>query len=212
MPTRDANKKIRLIMELRRAGVTDMAVLGALEGVDRTAFVPAELRGRAWEDTALPIGCGQTISQPLVVATMTAALELGEGDRVLEVGTGCGYQAAVLAKLVRRVTTIERWRELSEAAEARLEAARVRNVTCLVGDGMQGWPPAAPFDRVVVTAAARHGPPEALLGQIKDGGRMVIPVGPPGEQVLRLYVKGETTAVRDLMPVRFVPLLPDVAG
>jgi protein-L-isoaspartate(D-aspartate) O-methyltransferase len=203
-----ANKKIRLLMALRAAGVTDAAVLGALESVPRDMFVPEELSARAWEDTALPIGCGQTISQPLVVAVMTAALAPCDRDRVLEVGTGCGYQAAVLARLVRRVYTIERWPELAGAAAARLEALRVRNVTCLTGDGTAGWPAAAPFDAVIVTAAARHGPPEALMAQLKPGGRMVIPVGPPGAQMLRLYTKGQgSMEARDLMPVRFVPLV-----
>lgn len=195
-------------MALRAAGVTDAAVLGALESVPRDVFVPAELSARAWEDTALPIGCGQTISQPLVVAVMTAALAPGDLDRVLEVGTGCGYQAAVLARLVRRVYTIERWPELADAAAARLEALRVRNVTCLTGDGTAGWPAAAPFDKIIVTAAPRDGPPEALVAQLKPGGRMVIPVGPQGTQVLRLYIKGaDGMEMRDLMPVRFVPLI-----
>ncbi|HBH26025.1 MAG TPA: protein-L-isoaspartate O-methyltransferase [Rhodospirillaceae bacterium] len=215
MPTQTANKKIRLLLALRAAGITDTRVLAAIESVPRDTFVPEELKPQAWEDTALPIGCGQTISQPLVVATMTAALEPTDRDKVLEVGTGCGYQAAVLARLVRRVYTIERHKPLLQAAESRLETLGVRNVTAICGDGMAGWPAQAPFDKIIVTAAAHGEPPPVLLEQLKVGGHLVIPVGGQGEQVLRRYTKESAEgafAVKGLLPVRFVPLLPDVAG
>lgn len=214
MSTQTANKKIRLLMILRSAGITNTRVLSALESVPREIFVPPELSPQAWEDMALPIGCGQTISQPFVVAKMTEALEPSDRDKVLEVGTGCGYQAAVLARLVRRVYTIERWKPLLKEAEARLEVLRVRNITALCGDGMLGWPAQAPFDKIIVTAAARDKPPLALLEQVRVGGILVIPIGGVGEQVLRRYQKESDEgafAVRDLCPVRFVPLLPDIA-
>lgn len=218
MNTQDANKRIRLIMHLRSCGVTDMDVLGAMERVPRETFVPEEIRDQAWEDTALPIGLGQTISQPFVVASMTAALQLSDRDNVLEIGTGCGYQTAVLAKLCRRVYTIERHPPLQKRAEETLNNLKVRNVTAIAADGMQGWPTIhgrnpAPFDKIIVTAAARDKPPPALMDQLKTGGLLVIPVAVNGEQVLRRYKKEseDTTAHKDLLPVRFVPLLPDVA-
>jgi protein-L-isoaspartate(D-aspartate) O-methyltransferase len=181
-------------------------------------FVPESVRYQAWDDIALPIGRGQTISQPYVVAAMTAALKLSDRDKVLEIGTGCGYQTAILAKLCRRVYTIERHKPLLEDAERRLNDLKVRNITAIAADGMKGWPKInnidqAPFDKIIVTAAARGKPPQKLFDQLKEGGLMVIPVGESGEQVLRLYKKesdGSFTA-KDLMPVRFVPLLPDIA-
>ncbi len=219
MNTQDMNKRVRLIMHLRKMGVTDMSVLGAMEKVPREKFVPESVRHQAWEDIALPIGRGQTISQPYVVAAMTAALKLSDRDKVLEIGTGCGYQTAILSKLCRRVYTIERHKPLLKDAEKRFDELKLRNITAIAADGMQGWPrinnvDQAPFDKIIVTAAARGKPPQALLDQVKDGGLMVIPVGENGEQVLRCYKKetdGSFTA-KDLMPVRFVPLLPDIAG
>lgn len=217
--TQDTNRRIRLIMDLRTKGITDMAVLGAMERVPRDAFVPEAVRDQAWDDMALPIGLGQTISQPWVVAAMTQALQVSDRDQVLEIGTGCGYQAAVLANLTRRVYTIERHGALAKRAEERFETLRIRNVTALCGDGMRGWPhkhegQAPKFNKIIVTAGARHSPPEALLDQLADGGRMVIPVGEPGEQMLKLYYRAEQgggVQVSDLMAVRFVPLLPDIA-
>ena len=213
MNTQDINKRIRLIMELRKKGITD-----AMERVPRDYFVPDAVKDQAWDDMALPIGRGQTISQPLVVATMTQALKLSDQDKVLEIGTGCGYQTAVLAHLCRRVYTIERHKPLQKAAQQRLEDLKLRNVTALAGDGMKGWPTMhgidqAPFDKIIVTAAAREKPPQKLLDQLKIGGMMIIPVGGEDGQVLKLYKKDavETTAVKDVMPVRFVPLLPDIA-
>ncbi len=212
------NKRIRLIMHLRTRGITDTNVLSAMERVPRDAFVPREVLDQAWEDTALPIGRGQTISQPLVVAAMTEGLKLSDRDKVLEIGTGCGYQTAILAHLSRRVYTIERHVPLQKDAEKRFDQLKLRNITALAADGMKGWPKIngidqAPFDKIIVTAAASAAPPQALLDQLKPGGIMVIPVGPPGEQMLKSYQKNEdgSFAIKDLMPVRFVPLLPDIA-
>ena len=217
--TQDINKRIRLIMELRNKGVTNTAVLAAIEKVPRVFFVPAAVKDQAWDDIALPIGRGQTISQPLVVASMTAALHVSDRDKVLEIGTGCGYQTAVLAHLCRRVYTIERHRPLLVDAEKRLEQLKLRNVTAIAGDGMKGWPriggiDQAPFDKIIVTAAARETPPQALLDQLREGGLMVIPVGESGNQVLRSYKKepGGEFSTKDLFGVRFVPLLPDIAS
>lgn len=218
MNTQDINKRIRLVMDLRSKGITDMDVLAAMEKVPRDYFVPAAVKDQAWDDMALPIGRGQTISQPLVVAMMTQALQLSDQDKVLEIGTGCGYQTAVLSRLCRRIYTIERHKPLQEAAQVRLEELKLRNVTALAGDGMKGWPTMhgidqAPFDKIIVTAAARNKPPQKLIDQLKIGGMMIIPVGDEDGQVLKLYKKDtvETTSVRDVMPVRFVPLLPDIA-
>jgi len=156
MTTQDSTtpKKLRLIMELRRGGVSDQHVLGAIERIPRELFVPATFVDQAYENVALPIGRGQTVSQPLVVAHMTEALEVGARHKVLEIGTGSGYQAAVLAKLCRRVYSIERHRELLREAEQRLAKLRIHNVTLRFGDGTKGWPEQAPFDRIIVTAAA----------------------------------------------------------
>ena len=205
-------------MDLRRKGIQDSGVLGAMERIPRDEFVPAAVRDQAWEDMALPIGRGQTISQPYVVAAMTQALQLSDRDKVLEIGTGCGYQTAILSKLCRRVYSIERHKPLLANAENMFEALKLRNITAIAGDGMLGWPKMhgidqAPFDKIICTAAAREKPPQALIDQLKDGGVMVIPVGPSGDQMLKLFRKesADAYAVKDLMPVRFVPLLPDVA-
>ncbi len=213
-----ANKRIRLIMDLRMQGITDTNVLSAIERVPRDYFVPPYAQDQAWENTALPIGLGQTISQPFVVAFMTQALELTDRDKVLEIGTGCGYQAAVLSRLVRRVYTIERYKDLLRMAEKRFDYLKLRNITAIAADGMKGWPKIhgidqAPFDKIIVTAAAREKPPEALINQIRVGGSMIIPVGGVGEQMLKLYKResDEAYSVRDMLPVRFVPLLPDVS-
>jgi protein-L-isoaspartate(D-aspartate) O-methyltransferase len=204
---------IRLIMHLRNAGITDIRVLSALERIPREIFIPHQMQDQAYEDIALPIGRGQTISQPFVVAFMSQALELDDRMKVLEIGTGSGYQACVLAKLCRRVYSIERHKPLLERAEKIFDELKLRNITAIVGDGMKGWPQQAPFDRIIVTAGAQDKPPQALLDQLAIGGIMIIPVGKNGHQVLRRYKKeaDETYAVKDLMPVRFVPLLPDIA-
>ena len=209
------NHRIRMLMYLRNAGILDTRVLDAITGkVPREVFVPEALRDQAYDDTTLPIGRGQTISRPTVVATMTQALEIEKNHKVLEIGTGSGYQTCILARLCLRVYSIERHKPLLLQAERIFEALNIRNVTAIAGDGMKGWPLQAPFDRIICTAAAPGKPPQALLDQIKEGGMMVIPVAvADGTQVLRLYKKeGEDTfAVRDLMPVRFVPLLPNLA-
>ena len=208
-----AAKIIRLIMNLRTAGITDTDVLSAMERVPREIFIPKQMHDQAYEDIALPIGRGQTISQPFVVAFMTQALEVNDRTKVLEIGTGSGYQACVLARLCRRVYTIERHKPLLEGAEHIFNELKLRNITAICGDGMKGWPQQAPFDRIIVTAGAMDKPPQALLDQLSIGGIMIIPVGKNGQQVLRRYKKeaDDTYAVKDLLPVRFVPLLPDIA-
>lgn len=219
MNTQDINRRIRLIMDLRTKGITDTTVLSAMERVPRDEFVPDAVKDQAWEDMALPIGRGQTISQPYVVASMTAALQISDMDKILEIGTGCGYQTAVLARLCRRVYTIERHKLLLNRAEKKFEELRIRNVTAIAADGMKGWPKIngidqAPFDKIIVTAAAREKPPQALIDQLKPGGTMIIPVGPSGDQMLKLFKKesDEAYSARDIFPVRFVPLLPDIAS
>ena len=180
-------RKIRLLMELRKQGVSDTGVLSAMERVPRELFVPEAFQDQAYENIALPIGAGQTISQPQIVAEMTAALELGPRLKVLEVGTGSGYQAAVLAHLCRRLYTIERHRTLAEDAEARFAALRLGNIVVQVGDGGEGWPAQAPFDRIIVTAQAEM-LPEVLLSQLREGGVMILPIveNGRGQMVVRL--------------------------
>lgn len=203
-----ANDKIRLLMKLRREGITDTRVLSAIESIPREVFVDARFRDQAYEDTALPIDSGQTISQPTVVAWMTWALQVGERMKVLEIGTGSGYQAAILSKLCRRVYTIERHRDLLKQAEKRFEELRLRNVTSMAGDGSKGWPDVAPFDRIIVTAAAGE-VPKNLLEQLAPGGVMVVPVGEQGgEQILlRIQRTEQGFDTQHLMNVRFVPLI-----
>jgi protein-L-isoaspartate(D-aspartate) O-methyltransferase len=203
-----ASRKIRLLMELRRSGVTDTRVLSAIEVVPREAFVAEPFLDKAYENSALPIECGQTISQPLVVGIMSQALEIGDRMKVLEVGTGSGYQAAVLAKLCRRVYTIERHRTLATVAEKRFADLRIHNITAKLGDGYKGWPEQAPFDRILVTAAARE-LPITLLEQLADDGIMVIPVGdnPFDQQVMVIHRQGENFTTQSILPVRFVPLV-----
>ncbi|MBM3559889.1 MAG: protein-L-isoaspartate(D-aspartate) O-methyltransferase [Alphaproteobacteria bacterium] len=205
--------RARLVLHLRGQGITDTDVLAAIERVPRDLFVPDAFKDQAWEDMALPIGHGQTLSQPYVVARMAEALQLDPRHKVLEVGTGSGYHAAVLAQLCRRVYTIERHRPLSVEAERRFKALRLYNITVLVGDGMKGWPQQAPFDRISVTAAAVE-PPPALLEQLGAGGVMVMPVGGhDGTQDLMRYRRGPDGDIADekLLAVRFVPLLPGIA-
>jgi len=200
--------KIRLLMELRSQGITDARVLAAIERTPRHLFVPPELLDQAYENTALPIGKGQTISQPIVVATMTQKLAIGERMRVLEVGTGSGYQAAILARLCRRVYTVERHRDLLNDAEQRFRDLKLDNISTRWGDGAKGWPEQAPFDRIIVTAAAAE-IPQALLDQLKDGGLMVVPVGEDiwDQQLMLIQRNGDDIASEHLMDVRFVPLV-----
>ena len=205
-------RRARLVLGLRSGGVTDAAVLTAIEETPRDLFVPQLFQDRAWEDSALPIACGQTISQPLIVGLMTQALGLKARFRVLEIGTGSGYQTAVLARLVRYVYTVERYRTLLGEAEARLKALGVGNVISRFGDGAEGWREQAPFDRILVTAAAPE-EPHRLLTQLKPDGVLVAPVGRGAVQSLRRYVgDGSGGFVKEeLGEVRFVPLLPGVA-
>ncbi len=200
-----------LIMSLRHHGIRDPRVLEAIEKTPRDLFVEEGWRDHAWDDTALPISCGQTISQPYIVAYMTEQLEVEPHHRVLEVGTGSGYQAAVLARLARRVFTIERHRDLLELARRRFALLGLDNIEARLGDGYHGWPEAAPFDRIIVTAAPPK-VPEALLDQLAEGGVMVIPVGTPyGYQELEKIVRTPHGFERKrLIPVRFVPMLDGV--
>lgn len=206
-------RKIRLIMKLRKCGITDTAVLAAIERIPREIFIPHHFHDQAYEDTALPIGRGQTISQPLVVASMTQEMRLNDRLKVLEIGTGSGYQAAILAKLCRRVYSIERHRPLLETAEQRFNELRLRNITCKAADGMKGWIEQAPFDRIIVTAAAFEEPPQALLDQMSIGGIMIIPMGrDKSSQFIYRITREEGGYKREkLMPTRFVPLLPNIA-
>ena len=203
-----ATKKVRLIMELRALGITDARVLGAIERVPREVFLPEMFRDRAYENVALPVCHGQTISQPLVVAHMTEALEVGSRHKVLEIGTGSGYQAAVLAKLCRRVFTIERYRDLLKQAEERFAALRIHNITTRHGDGAKGWPEQSPFDRIIVTAAAAEVPP-ILKQSLVDGGILVIPVGEErrDQELFKIRRTGEEFITEPLGGVRFVPLV-----
>ncbi len=208
----DETRKINLIMALRRQGITDQRVLAAIERVPRELFVPDSFASRAYDDNALPIECGQTISQPYVVAFMTQALDVNERDKVLEIGTGSGYQAAVLSHLCRRVYTIERYRTLLLTAQKRFEALGLTNITAMVGDGTQGWPQQAPFDRIVVTAAA-PAVPSVLVDQLKTGGILVVPVGKENDvqTLVRIMRHEDRVEESELMPVRFVPLVEGVA-
>jgi protein-L-isoaspartate(D-aspartate) O-methyltransferase len=203
---------MEFLLGLRRRGISDQAVLRAMDEVPRAQFVEADSAGLAYADQALPIACGQTISQPYVVAYMTEQLELRPHHRVLEVGTGSGYQAAVLSRLAREVVSIERYRTLAEQARARLQALGYDNVEVVVGDGFAGVPEKAPFDRIIVTAAAES-VPQALADQLADGGIMILPVGPQhGSQHIIKLTKSQTGLAREaLIPVRFVPLLPGQA-
>ncbi|HEY6268468.1 MAG TPA: protein-L-isoaspartate(D-aspartate) O-methyltransferase [Candidatus Acidoferrum sp.] len=193
--------------QLGRRGITNPAVLAAILAVPRHEFVPAEIRSSAYEDAPLPIGGGQTISQPYIVAAMTAALHLRAGDRVLEIGTGCGYQAAVLASLAGDVFTIERRPELASGASARLARLGYANAHVHCGDGTLGLPEFAPFDAILVAAAA-PAIPKPLLAQLAEGGRMILPVGDAEHQELQLIEKhGDAFPTKTLESCRFVPLV-----
>ena len=204
--------RMEFLLTLRKRGIGDQAVLRAMDEVPRERFVEAEFADSAFADQALPICCGQTISQPYVVAYMTEQLSVRPHHRVLEVGTGSGYQAAVLSRLAREVVSIERYRTLAEHARERLQALGYSNVEVVVGDGLAGVPERAPYDRIIVTAAAEH-VPETLLAQLADDGIMLLPLGPSGgaQHIVKL-TKSQTGVSRDnLIPVRFVPLLPGQA-
>ena len=203
---------IKLIMELRGQGVTDARVLTAMERVPRAAFIDESLKAQAYENKPLPIGYDQTISQPFIVGLMTHALKLGERMKVLEIGTGSGYQAAILSRLCLRVYTMERHRPLMRQAEERFRRLGLSNIVTAHADGYAGWPEQAPFDRIIVTAAAPE-LPERLVDQLKTGGILVCPVGPEGstQVLLRVTKQDAGKEVENLGFVAFVPMLQGVA-
>jgi protein-L-isoaspartate(D-aspartate) O-methyltransferase len=203
---------MEFLLSLRRRGVGDQAVLRAMDEVPREQFVEPEYSGNAYADQAMPIACGQTISQPFVVAYMTEQLALRPHHRVLEVGTGSGYQAAVLSRLAREVISIERYRTLADQAHGRLQALGYNNVEVVAGDGFAGVPGRAPYDRIIVTAAAEH-IPQALIDQLAGDGVMVMPLGAHDgvQHIIRLNKSQTGIARSDLIAVRFVPLLPGQA-
>ena len=201
------SEKARLIMALRGMGVGETEVLAAMEQVPREQFVPPALRDHAYENASLPIAMEQTISQPYIVARMTAALQLTGRERVLEIGTGSGYQAAILSFLCRRVYSIERLRPLLVEAETRFRQLKITNVTTKVGDGAKGWPEGAPFDRIILTCAPPS-IPVTLLKQLKTGGIMVAPEGRDRTQNLVVVHRTEDGFEKqDILPVKFVPLI-----
>ncbi|AAV95932.1 protein-L-isoaspartate(D-aspartate) O-methyltransferase [Ruegeria pomeroyi] len=204
----DPETKMQFLFALRSKGVTDKRVLAAMEEVDRGLFVRGLFSGRAYEDMPLPIACGQTISQPSVVGLMTQALEVNPRDKVLEVGTGSGYQAAILAKLARRVYTVDRHARLVRAAQLVFQQLQLVNITTMTADGSFGLPDQAPFDRIIVTAAAEDAP-GPLLAQLKIGGIMVLPVGQSDtvQTLIRVRRTEQGFDYDELRPVRFVPLL-----
>jgi protein-L-isoaspartate(D-aspartate) O-methyltransferase len=209
------HRPIALVMELRGQGILDQRVLSAIERTPRELFVEEPFQPTAYENIALPIACGQTISQPYIVAYMTEALEVDAKHRVLEIGTGSGYQAAVLAPLCRMVYTVERHRPLLKSAETRFRALKLHNIVVRHGDGLQGWPEQAPFDRIILTAALSEIPP-ALIDQLKPGGILVGPLSSAGgyeriSQHLVKIIRTEAGPTRQmLIPVAFVPMLPGV--
>ncbi len=205
-------QKIELIMGLRARGIRNTRVLAAIETVPREVFVPDAFQDLAYAEQALPIECGQTLSQPFIVAFMTDRLNVGDRMKVLEVGTGSGYQSAILAQLCRRVYTIERYRTLVKSAEQRFARLRLANITTLLGDGNKGWPKQAPFERIIVTAAAPK-LPRQLIEQLAVGGILICPVevSPGKQEILRITRTEDDFNRESLMPVRFVPLVEGIA-
>jgi protein-L-isoaspartate(D-aspartate) O-methyltransferase len=199
---------MQFLFTLRSKGVTDPAVLMAMERVDRAAFVKGIFADRAYEDMPLPISCGQTISQPSIVGIMTQALRISPRDKILEVGTGSGYQAAILSHLARRVYTVDRYKRLVTEAQAIFAAQDITNITTFATDGSHGLPDQAPFDRILLTAAAED-PPSTLLQQLRVGGIMVLPVGQSDavQSLIRVTRHDSGFDYEELRPVRFVPLL-----
>lgn len=203
-----AERKMQFLFALRSKGVTDARVLTAMEQIDRGPFIRGYFAERAYEDMPLPIACGQTISQPSVVGLMTQALKISNRDKVLEVGTGSGYQAAILSQLARRVYTVDRHKRLVNEASEIFRALDLTNITALTADGSFGLPDQAPFDRIIVTAAAED-PPGPLLAQLKIGGIMVVPVGQSDavQRLIRVTRHEAGFDYDELRPVRFVPLI-----
>ena len=202
-----------MMQDLRQAGVADGGVLAAMEATPRELFLTDHFKAQAYEDATLPIGYQQTLSAPAVVAKMTEALEITDRMKVLEIGTGSGYQAAVLAQLCRRLYSIERHPALLQDAEDRFKELGLLNITTQAGDGSLGWPEQAPFERIMVTAAAAD-VPDALLGQLAEGGIMIVPVGlDENDQYLLKLRRGEDgIETEELGPTRFVPLIAGLAG
>ena len=211
-PPDESVGRMEFMLGLRRRGISDQRVLRAMDAVPREDFVLPEFFGEAYADQAMPIACGQTISQPYVVAYMTEQLDVQREHRVLEVGAGSGYQAAILSQLAGRVYTVERYRTLAERARATLARLSYDNVTVIVGDGFKGIPEHAPYDRIIVTAAA-EAVPDALTAQLAQGGIMVLPLGPHGgtQRLVKLTMGKDGLSRTDLIRVRFVPLLPGQA-
>ena len=211
-PPDESVGRMEFLLGLRRRGISDQAVLRAMDEVPREHFVMPDFIDAAYADQALPIACGQTISQPYVVAYMSEQLDVRPPNRVLEVGTGSGYQAAILSRLAREVVTVERYRTLAEQARGRLAALGCANVTVELGDGLLGAPAHAPFDRILVTAAA-EGVPQVLADQLAVGGVMVLPLGPHAgpQRIVKLTKTADGFSREDLIHVRFVPLLPGQA-
>ena len=204
----EAERKMQFLYALRSKGVTDKRVLSAMESIDRGPFIRGIFAERAYEDMPLPIACGQTISQPSVVGLMTQALKISPRDKVLEVGTGSGYQAAILSRLARRVYTLDRHSRLVREARAIFEEMNLSNITAITADGSYGLADQAPFDRILVTAAAED-PPSTLMEQLKIGGIMVIPVGQSDavQHLIVVHKTEEGLEYDELRQVRFVPLL-----
>lgn len=208
-----AMRKMRFLYALRSRGVTDGRVLTAMERIDRGVFVKGLFADRAYEDMPLPIACGQTISQPSVVGLMTQALQVNPRDKVLEVGTGSGYQAAILSQLSRRVYTVDRHRRLVREAQEVFRLLGLTNITAFAADGSFGLPDQAPFDRILVTAAAED-PPGPLLAQLKIGGIMVVPVGQTDavQNLIKVTRLDQGYDYEELRPVRFVPLVEGLSA
>ena len=203
-----AERKMQFLFSLRSRGVTNKRVLNAMERVDRGKYIRGTFEDRAYEDTPLPIACGQTISQPSIVALMTEALDVQPRDKVLEIGTGSGYQAAILSQLARRVYTVDRYSRLVREARAVFEAENITNIIALIADGSRGLPEQAPFDRIILTAASED-PPGPLLAQLRVGGIMVLPVGQSDtvQTLVKVVKTKDGLDYHELRSVRFVPLL-----
>ena len=200
-------QKAKLLMALRAQAIMQPDILAAIETLPRELFIPESLHNHAYENASLPIGHKQTISQPYIVALMTQSLELKKTHRVLEIGTGSGYQAAILSRLCRRVYTLDRLRPLLVSAEKRLKKLQISNITYRHADGAKGWPEAAPFDRIIITCQVAEIPP-VLLDQLKIGGILLAPVGPSGkEELVRVKRESDEFKHEKLIPVRFVPML-----
>ncbi len=208
----DVLERAELLLTLRKRGIRDPLLMRAFEQVPRERFVDPACRSLAWVDQALPISCGQTISQPAVVALMTEALDLKPVHSVLEVGTGSGYHAAILGQIAERVVTVERFRTLAQTAAERLKRLGYTNIEVVVADGSAGYAPRAPYDRIIITAAVNEVPP-ALFDQLRQGGVLVAPVGPPQDtqMLTRFALTADGIVKREMVPVRFVPLLKGVA-